>query len=88
MGYQELFAPLVNHIVSMEQTHPLRVAVDGIDAAGKTTLADNLVQPLEAHGIPVIRASIDGFHRPRADRYRRGADSPVGYYDDSFDYAT
>jgi uridine kinase len=35
---------------------------------------------------PVVRASIDGFHRPRADRYRRGADSPEGYYLDSFDH--
>lgn len=34
----------------------------------------------------VIRASIDGFHRPRFDRYRRGRDSPEGYYRDSFDY--
>jgi hypothetical protein len=23
-----------------------------------------------------VAASIDGFHRPRADRYRRGHDSP------------
>ncbi len=87
MSHQELLAPLVDHIVSLEWAHPLRVAIDGIDAAGKTTLADNLVQPLEAHGKPVIRASIDGFHRPRAERYRQGAGSPTGYYDDSFDYA-
>jgi uridine kinase len=33
----------------------------------------------------VVRASIDGFHHPRAERYRLGADSPVGYYEDSFD---
>jgi uridine kinase len=36
----------------------------------------------------VIRASIDGFHRPRAERYRRGRDSPRGYYEDSFDLET
>jgi len=87
MGDQELFAPLVDHILAREGAHPLRVAIDGIDAAGKTTLADTLVRPLEARGKPVIRASIDGFHRPRAERYRQGADSPAGYYDDSFDYA-
>jgi uridine kinase len=33
----------------------------------------------------VIRASIDGFHRPRSERYRLGPDSPEGYYRDSFD---
>jgi uridine kinase len=62
------------------------VAVDGIDAAGKTTLANDLVPCLQAHGRPVIRASIDGFHRPRVERYRRGATSAEGYYWDSFDY--
>jgi uridine kinase len=34
----------------------------------------------------VIRASIDGFHRPRSERYRRGPDSPRGYFEDSFDH--
>jgi uridine kinase len=33
----------------------------------------------------VIRASNDGFHRPRSERYRLGPDSPEGYYRDSFD---
>ena len=37
-------------------------------------------------GREIIRASIDGFHRPRADRYRQGADSARGYYEDSFDH--
>jgi uridine kinase len=63
------------------------VAVDGADAAGKTTLADEPALGLQACGRTVIRASIDGFHRPREERYRRGEDSPEGYYEDSFDYA-
>jgi uridine kinase len=37
-------------------------------------------------GRPVIRACIDGFGRPRADRYRRGQLSPEGYWLDAFDY--
>jgi uridine kinase len=64
----------------------VRVAIDGIDAAGKTTLADDLAPLLEAGGRQVIRASLDGFHRPRSERYRRGADSPEGYHEDAFDY--
>jgi hypothetical protein len=63
-----------------------RVAIDGPDAAGKTILADEVAPALAARGGRTIRASIDGFHRPRADRYRRGPDSPYGYYEDSFDY--
>lgn len=67
-------------------TASVRVGIDGVDASGKTTLADELVHPLEQRGRQVIRASIDGFHRPRAERYRLGADSPKGYYLDSFDH--
>ena len=63
------------------------MAIDGPDAAGKTTLADELARALRGRGRAVIRASIDGFHRPRAERRRRGEDSPEGYYEDSFDYA-
>ena len=63
-----------------------RVAVDGIDGAGKTTFADELAGVLRDRDLPVIRASVDGFHHPREIRYRRGRDSSVGYYLDSFDY--
>lgn len=61
------------------------MGVDGVDASGKTTLADELSQALQSAGQPVLRAGIDRFHNPRAVRYRRGADSPEGYYLDSFD---
>ena len=59
--------------------------MDGPDAAGKTTLAAELAGRL-AGKRDVIRASIDGFHRPRAQRYRRGDLSPEGAYHDTFDY--
>ena len=65
---------------------PTRVAFDGPDTAGKTTLADELAAVLRVRGRHVLRASIDGFHHPRAARYARGADSPEGYYLDSFDH--
>lgn len=87
MRRPELLDALATSIVTRMVPHPMRVAVDGIDAAGKTTLAGELAAVLEAHGHPVIRASIDGFHRPRAQRYQRGTTSPEGYYLDSFDDA-
>jgi uridine kinase len=83
----DLLDALAERIVACAAAHPLRVAVDGSDAAGKTTLADELAAPLRARGRPVIRASVDVFHRPRAERYRRGAASPEGYYLDAFDTA-
>jgi uridine kinase len=77
---------LAELIAAVERPHPVRVAIDGPDAAGKTTLADELASVLRSKGRAVVRASIDGFHRPRAERYRRGRHSPEGYYEDSFDY--
>src|SRR5262249_24209401 len=60
--------------------HPVRVAIDGRLGSGKTMLADELAALLSAHRRPVIRTSIDGFHRPKAERYARGRTSPEGYY--------
>ncbi|MDL2344881.1 uridine kinase [Deinococcus sp. MIMF12] len=65
----------------------LRVAVDGPDGAGKTTFADELAEVLRGRGRSVLRASLDGFHAPRAVRYRRGRTSPEGFYRDSYDLA-
>ena len=77
---------LARLVLAVDRPHPVRVAIDGPDAAGKTILADELAPLVERSGRPVIRASIDGFHRPRALRIARGPDSPEGYYHDSFDY--
>jgi uridine kinase len=74
-------------IAGVRRAHPTRVAIDGVDGSGKTTLADELVEPLRRAGREVIRASVDGFHNPRAVRYARGRDSPEGYFLDSFDFA-
>jgi uridine kinase len=81
-----LLAGLAERIAAVEGEHPIRVAIDGTDAAGKTTLADELTEPLRNLGRPVIRASVDRFHNPASVRYRQGPDSPEGYYHDSFDY--
>jgi uridine kinase len=34
----------------------------------------------------VVTLSMDGFHKPRAHRYRRGRQSAVGYYEDAYDW--
>jgi uridine kinase len=86
MTQRQLFEQLATYLCEIELAHPMRVAIDGIDAAGKTTLANMLAPMLQQHGRSVIRASLDDFHNPRAIRYARGASSPEGYYYDSFDY--
>jgi uridine kinase len=65
--------------------HPVRVAIDGNTASGKSTFSALLADALRGSGRQIICASIDGFHRPSAQRYRRGRFSPEGYYDDARD---
>jgi uridine kinase len=76
---------LAEAISALGHPHPIRVAIDGPDAAGKSTLGDELGAVLQEGGRTVIRASVDDFHRPREERWQRGSDSPGGYYHDSFD---
>lgn len=82
----ELLGRLAGAVESVAAAHPLRVAVDGPPAAGKTTLANELAVLLRSRGRAVIRASAEGFHLPRAQRYRRGEFSAEANYRDSFDY--
>ncbi|MBO9554257.1 MAG: uridine kinase [Cellulomonas sp.] len=65
---------------------PVMVAVDGVDGSGKSVFAAELVAALRAAGRTVVAASVDGFHRPRDVRYRRGRSSPEGFWSDSYDY--
>ena len=74
-------------VLALPATGTVRVGIDGVDGAGKTTLADELRDRLPPSGRPVIRASVDGFHHPRPVRYRLGRYSPEGFYRDSYDYA-
>jgi uridine kinase len=81
----DLVARLAAAVVTLaERRARVLVGVDGPDAAGKTTLADLLADALD---VPTVRVGVDGFHRPRADRYRRGELSAEGYLRDSFDDA-
>jgi uridine kinase len=78
---------LANRLVLASPDRTFRVAIDGVDGAGKTTFADELGSFVAAMGRPVIRASVDGFHNPKAVRYQRGRHSPEGYFEDSYNYS-
>jgi len=86
MSRAQALRDLAERIIQIKLADPIRVAIDGVDAVGKTTLADELAPIIEASGRRVIRASVDGFHNPAAVRYKRGADSAEGYYRDSFNH--
>jgi len=80
----------VNHvadrIIEMPLTGP-RIAIDGPDGAGKTHFADQLAAVLQNRHVPIVRISIDNFHNLRAVRYRQGRQSPIGFWEDSYNYS-
>jgi uridine kinase len=76
---------LADELVALRPGRRVAVAVDGVDGAGKTVLADQLADVVGARR-DVLRVSVDGFHRPRADRVARGR-GPETFYEDSYDYA-
>ena len=49
-----------------------RIGIDGVDGAGKTSLAEEIAQLLTKRGRPCVRVSLDYFERPPAERYARG----------------
>jgi len=85
-AHVSLLSRLAAVIVALHPERIVRIAIDGVDGAGKTTLADALAPVVAAQGRPTIRASVDDFHHPRTLRYARGRYSPDGFYLDSYDY--
>ena len=78
---------LAQSILSISSARTVLVGIDGVDGAGKTILADELAEIISPSNRPVIRASVDGFHNPRALRYRLGRSSPQGFFRDSYNYS-
>jgi len=85
---QPAIEDVVKRISKLRLPHPVRVAIDGRTASGKTTLANALAATMQHSGRHVIRASVDWFHRPRLERHRLGRLSPEGYYEDARDLET
>jgi uridine kinase len=82
----QLLRILAEMIRCIESDHPLRVAIDGVDASGKTILADKLAETMQDGKRQIIRATVDDFHYPQHIRRKRGDLSPQGFYHDSFNY--
>lgn len=84
MKRSQFLSLIVERIISEHGDSPYIVAIDGVDAAGKSILAGALATELRDRGIPVAEASMDGYHNSRAVRMVRSRDSPEGFYRDSF----
>jgi uridine kinase len=64
----------------------LRVGIDGLTAAGKTSFGHELAEYVSRAGRPVLRASLDDFKRPWRERHLYDRESGPGYYRNAFDY--
>ena len=84
-GRGSVIAAVADLIATKPHDGPVRVAIDGPDAAGKSTFADELCWPIESAGRSVVRVTIDGFLRPRRERSEGNAQSAGGYYREAFD---
>jgi uridine kinase len=81
-------ARVLDRLVAMIDSlgsHRLRVAIDGLTAAGKTSLGHELAHGLSRRGRPVFRASLDDFKRPWSERHLYDRLSGEGYYRNAFD---
>src|SRR5260370_35756045 len=87
MDRAQLLAILATEIAARKcAARPLKVAIDGRCAAGKSTLAGELAPLLSARGFTVLSPSTDGFHHCQERRYRQGEFSARGYYEEAFNY--
>jgi uridine kinase len=85
IGREATIGQLAQLILALERSSPVRVAIDARTASGKTTFANELAAVVAHRNREVIRTSVDGFHRPKSERYVRGRYSPEGYYFDARD---
>ncbi|CAN7190402.1 MULTISPECIES: hypothetical protein [Microbacterium] len=81
-----VLSQLWDEIESLRPDDRILVALDGFDGAGKTHLSHELsAQARRREGRPVVGVSIDGFHRPKAERIAAGT-GPEGFYSGSYRY--
>lgn len=83
---QLILIDLIGLLLGVRPGERALVAIDGVDGVGKTHLTRELLALADlVAGREVLSVSIDGFHRPRADRMARGT-GPESFYQDSYDY--
>lgn len=81
----EVLQVVATYVARVDLGHPVRVGVDGVCGAGKTTFARDLAAMVRAVGRPVVQLDSDGFHHVRARRRRNTDDPARGYYEDAYD---
>ncbi len=87
MSMIRIYDKILEGIRNIRKETPCIVAIDGVDGAGKSYFAQKLSDEVRKKtNREVVCVSVDGFHFPEKIRYRKGRDSPEGFYRDSYDY--
>lgn len=84
-------AAVIDRLVEMIGSvgeHRLRIALDGLTAAGKTTVGHEIARGVARRGRPAFRASLDDFKRPWSEAHLYDRVSGEGYYRNAFDCDT
>ena len=86
MNNKELVELIAKEIIIINKNKASIIAFDGVDASGKTTLANSVHDYFKERNIETIRVSIDKFHNEKEIRIHKGEFSPEGFFFDSFNY--
>ncbi len=82
-----VYEAISDEILSKQIDRPLLVAINGKDASGKTTMADNLAQHVsEKTTRQIIRISVDDFMNERAVRYTLTESAGRSCYEYTFNF--
>jgi len=64
---ERVLGRIADHLAARELGHPLRVAVDGVTAAGKTTLARELAAAVAGTPVIDLKPYVAAFDRPAGE---------------------
>jgi len=85
----ELIGEVAGRITALRPGR-LRVAIDGLTTAGKTSFGHELAAAIRKLGRPTLRASLDDFKNPWREARELGYDreSGPGYYRNAYDFTS
>ena len=87
MSKLEVFTLIFNCLSDIKKNTPKIICIDGIDGSGKSFFAKEFCNFIRRQNKKAILCSVDNFHNPKEERYKKGKDSPDGFYLDSYNYS-
>lgn len=83
MNIDEVIEVITSRQRELSQTASLLVAISGIDASGKSTIARQVVESLKSQGLNAVLIGLDTWHHPPEKRFNEKAPAQH-FYDHAF----